>query len=216
MKKNGKLRVCVDFRDFNVATRKDMYVMAIENMLVDSTANNDLLSFMDGFFGYNHILITVEDIPKTAFRCPSSIGTFEWLVIPFGLKNAGATYQREINAILHDMLGHHMEVYIDDMVVKSRRTNDHVDHLRKSCVRMRHHQLKLNPLKCAFGVRVGNFVGFLVHQRGIEVDQNKAKAIASANAPKNKKEFQKFLVQVNYLRRFVSKMQVKPRNSLTW
>ena len=211
MKKNGKLRVCVDFRDFNVATPKDMYVMAIANMLVDSTANNELLSFMDGFFGYNRILITVEDIPKTTFRCPISIGTFEWLVMPFGLKNAGATYQRAMNAIFHDMLGHHMEVYIDDIVVKSRRTNDHVDHLRKSCVRMRHHQLKLNPLKCAFGVLAGNFVGFLVHQRGIEVDQNKAKAIASANAPQNKKELQKFLVQVNYLRRFISKMAGKTK-----
>ena len=92
MKKNGKLRVCVDFRDLNVATPKDMYVMPIADMLVDSTANNELLSFMDGFSSYNKILISVKDIPKTAFRCLSSIGTFEWLVMPFGLKNAGVTY----------------------------------------------------------------------------------------------------------------------------
>ena len=86
---------------------------------------------MNGFSGYNHILIAVEDIPKTAFRCPDSMGTFEWLVMAFGIKNASATYQREMNAIFHDMLGHHMEVYIDDIVVKSKRASDNADHLRK-------------------------------------------------------------------------------------
>ena len=170
MKKNGKLRVCVDFRDLNVATPKDMYVVPIVDLLVDSTANNELLSFMDGFSGYNHILIALEDIPKTAFRCPGSIGTFEWSVMPFGLKNSSSTYQGAMNSIFHDMLGHHMEVYIDDIVVKSKRVSENVDHLRKSFERMRHHQLKLNPLKCVFGVCVGNFLRFLVHQRGIQVD----------------------------------------------
>ena len=153
----------MDFRDLNVATPKDMYVMPIVNMLVDSTTNNELLSFMDGFSGYNQIQIVIEDISKTTFRCLSSIRTFEWLVMPFGLKNADATYQREMNAIFHDMLGHHMEVYIDDIVVKSKRVNAHVDHLRKSFESIRHHQLKLYPLKCAFGVRARNFLGFLVH-----------------------------------------------------
>ena len=122
----------MDFRDLNVATPKDMYVMPTVDILVDSIANNELLSFMDGFSYYNKILIVVEDIPKTTFRCPSSIRTFEWLVIPFGLKNVGASYQRAKNAIFHDMLGHHMEVYIDDIVVKSKRASEHEDHLRKS------------------------------------------------------------------------------------
>ena len=139
MKKNEKLRVCVDFRDLNVATPKDMHVMPIIDMLVDSTANNELLSLMDGFSSYNQILIVVEDIPKTTFRCLGSIGTFECMVMPFGLKNAGATYQRAMNAIFHDMLGHRLEVYIDDIVVKSKRANKHVDHLRKSFEMMRHH-----------------------------------------------------------------------------
>ena len=94
IKKNGKLRVCVDFRDLNAATHKDMYVMQIVDMLVDPTANNELFSFMDGFFRYNQILIIIDDIFKIAFRCLSSLGTFEWLVMPFGLKNAGPTCQR--------------------------------------------------------------------------------------------------------------------------
>ena len=188
IKKNGKLRLCVDFKDLKVATPKDMYVMPIADMLVDSTANNELLSFMDGLSGYKWILIAVEDIPKTTFRCPDYIGTFEWLVMPLGLKNAVATYQRAMNTIFHDMLGHHMGIYIDDIVVKSKRVSEHADHLRRSFERMRHHQSKLNKLICAFRVRAGNFLEFLVHQRGIEVGHNKEKAIASANAPQNKKE----------------------------
>ena len=173
----GKLRVCVDFKDLNASTPKDMYVMPIVGMLVDSTANIELLSFMDGFSRYNQILIAVDDITKTALRCPGSLGTFKWLVMPFGLKNAGATYKRAMNAIFHNMLGHHMEIYIDDIMVKSKKVVEHVNHLRKSFERMRLHQLKLNSLKCAFGVQEGDFLGFLVYQRGVEVYQNKAKAI---------------------------------------
>ena len=128
MKKNGKLRVCVDFRDLNAATPKDMYIMPIANMLVDSIANKELLSFMDGFSRYNQILIAIDDVSKTVFRCPSSLGTFEWLVMPFGLKNASTTYQRAMNAIFHDMLDHHMEIYIDDIMVKSKKAIEHVNH----------------------------------------------------------------------------------------
>ena len=161
--------------------------MPIADMLVNSTANNELLSFMGGFSGYYQILIVIDNISKTTFKCLGSIGTFEWLVMPFGLKNSSETYQRAMNVIFHDMLGHHMEIYIDDIVVKSKKVAEHVNHLRKSFERMRLHQLKLNSLKCAFGVRAINFLWFLVHQRGVEVDENKDKAIISSKNPKNKK-----------------------------
>ena len=104
MKKNGNLRVCADFRDLNAATSQDMYVMPIADMLVDSTTNNELLSFMEGFSRYNQVLIVVDDISKTVFRCFGSLGTFEWLVMPFGLKKDGATYQRSMNVVFHNML----------------------------------------------------------------------------------------------------------------
>ena len=147
MKNNEKLKVCVDFRDLSVVTPKDMYVMPIADMLVNSIANNELLSFIDGFSRYNQILIVINDVFKTAFRCLCSLGAFEWLVMPFGLKNIGATYQKTMNAIFHDMLNHHMEIYIDDIVVKSKKVIEHVNHLRKSFEMIRFHQLKLNPLK---------------------------------------------------------------------
>ena len=134
--------------------------------------------------------------------------------MPYSLKNASATYQRATNANFHDMLGHHMEIYIDDIVVKSRKVTEHVNYLRKFFEIMRLHKLKLNPLKCAFGVQAINFLGFMVHQRLVEVDQNKVKAIISAKAPQNKKELKIFLGHVNYLRRFVSNLvgNVTPQN----
>ena len=90
--------------------------------------------------------------------------------MPFGLKNVGATYQRAMNAIFHDMLGCHMEIYIDDIVVKYKKVAEYVNHLSKFFERIRLHQLKLNPLKCAFEVQAEIFFGFLVHQRGVGVD----------------------------------------------
>ena len=93
--------------------------MPIADMLVDTAANNGILTFIDEYSGYNQIYLAEEDIHKIAFRCPRSIRIFEWVVMPFELKNVGATYQRAMNLIFHDLIGKNMEVYIDDVVVKS-------------------------------------------------------------------------------------------------
>ncbi|KAM1768088.1 hypothetical protein ACFX12_046101 [Malus domestica] len=138
---------------------------------------------MDGNVGYNQIKMAKEDIHKIAFRCPGHIGAYEYLVMSFKLKNAGATYQRAMNAIFHDLIGHGMEVYIDDIVVKSKTEEQHLMDLRQALTRMRIHKLKMNPKKCAFGVRSGNFLGFLVHQRRVEVDKNKVRAIMETPTP---------------------------------
>ncbi|KAM3000897.1 hypothetical protein FF2_037258 [Malus domestica] len=121
LKKNGALRICTDFRNLNLATPKDEYTMSISDLLIDATANHAILSFMDGHAGYNQIFIAEADVHKTAFRCPGALDTYEWVVMPFGLKNAGATYQRAMNTIFHDLIGTIVEVYIDDVVVKSKR-----------------------------------------------------------------------------------------------
>jgi len=91
IKKNGTLRVCIDFRDLNSTTSKDAYPMPVAEMLVDSAAGIEYMSKLEGYSGYNQIFITKEDVSKTAFRCPEALGTYGWVVIPFGLKNAGAT-----------------------------------------------------------------------------------------------------------------------------
>ncbi|XP_058181448.1 uncharacterized protein LOC131299892 [Rhododendron vialii] len=209
IKKNGKVRICIDFRNLNTASPKDEYHMPVVDHLVDATAGYRFLSFMDGYSGYNQIFIAEEDTHKTAFRCPGYIGLFEWIVMAFGLKNAGATYQRTMNVIFHDLIGRFMEVYIDDIVVKSHTFDEHVDYLRQVLVRMRLYKLKMNAMKCAFGVTAGNFLGFLVHKKGIEVDKDKAKAIIEAQPPTNKQELQQFLGQVNFLRRFISNLSGK-------
>ncbi|GKV24416.1 hypothetical protein SLEP1_g34030 [Rubroshorea leprosula] len=211
LKKNEQLRVCVDFRNLNLVTPKDEYLMPIADLLVDEVARHKILSFMDDHSGYNQIFIADTDVPKTTFQCPGAVGTFEWVVMPFGLKNVGAIYQRAMNAIFHDMIGKFMKIYINDVVVKSHGEEDHLVHLRKSFEWMRQHCLKMNPLKCAFGVFAGNFLGYLVHERGLEVDKNKARAMIEAKPPQNKKELQRFLGQVNFLRRFISNLVGKTR-----
>ena len=126
--------------------------------------------------------------------------------MPFGLENAGATYQRAMNTIFHEYIGKFMEVYIDDVVIKSDAENIHLNNLRLAFEKMHRHNLKMNPLKCALGVSAGNFLGFLIHKKGIEVDKNKVKATIEAKHPSSKKELQIFLGKAKYLRRFISNL----------
>ncbi|CAL8174769.1 unnamed protein product [Prunus armeniaca] len=215
-RKTGVVRICVDYRNLNEASPKDEYSMPMADMLVDGAAYNQMLSFMDGNTGYNQIMVVEEDIHKTTFMCPGHIGAFEYTVMPFGLRNARATYQRAMNCIFHDMIGHSLEVYIDDVVIKSPEKKDHVSNMRKAFLRMRQHKLKMNTKKCVFGVLAGNFLGFLVHQRGIEVDKNKAKSIIEALPPWNKKKLQSLLGKINFLTRFISNSagKIQPFSSL--
>ena len=128
-KKDGKVRVCVDFRDLNKASPKDDFPLPHMDLLVDSTAGHHMLSFMDGFSGYNQILMASEDMEKTAFI--TEWGTYCYRVMPFGLKNAGATYQRAATTLFHDMMHRDVEVYVDDMIVKSRNRADHLAALQR-------------------------------------------------------------------------------------
>ncbi|KAK2982595.1 hypothetical protein RJ640_002084 [Escallonia rubra] len=116
-----------------------------------------------------------------------------------------------MNLIFHDMIVKFLEVYIDDVVVKSEDYQKHIEHLENAFIQIRKHGLKMNPLKCAFGVSAGNFLGFLVHKKGIEIDKNKAKAIIDDKPPSNKKELQRFLGQVNFLRRFIANLAGKTK-----
>ena len=165
--KNGKLRVYIDFRDLNKATLMDGYPMPIADILVDAAAGHKVISFMDGNVGYNQIFMAIEDIAKTVFRCPGAIGLYERVVITFGLKNAGATYQRAMNYIFHELTGRIVEIYIDDVVMKFEGYKEHLANLWETLECTRKLRLKMNPNKCAFGVSAGQFLGFMVHERGI-------------------------------------------------
>jgi hypothetical protein len=150
-----------------------------------------------------------EDVSKTTFICLGFIGLFEWVVITFVLKNAGATYQRAMNLIFHELLGNTVEVYIDDIVVKSTEFSSHIADLRKAFDKMCQYGLKMNPRKCAFGVSAGKFLGFIIHEHGIEIDPDRIKSIRNVGPPTCKVKMQKFLGKVNYLRRFISNLSEK-------
>jgi len=208
-KNNGKLRVCIDFRNLNKATPMDGYPMLVADLLVDAVARHRIISFMDGNVGYNQIFMAEEDIPKTAFRCPGHVGLFEWVVMTFGLKNARATYQRAMNFIFHEFIGKLVEIYIDDVVVKSRDFMKHLADLRKVLGCTRKHGLKMNPNKCAFDVSAGQFLGFMVHQRGIEISRRSIDAIGKVVSPTNKTELQSLIGKINLIRRFISNLSGK-------
>jgi hypothetical protein len=124
-------------------------------------------------------------------------------------ENAGATYQRAMNLIFHELLGNTVEVYIDDIVVKSVEFSSHIADLRKAFDKMRQYGLKINPRKCAFGILARKFLGFIVHEHGIEIDPDQIKSIQNVGPPTCKLEVQKFLGKVNYLCRFISNQAEK-------
>uniref|UniRef100_A0A2N9IUZ7 Uncharacterized protein n=1 Tax=Fagus sylvatica TaxID=28930 RepID=A0A2N9IUZ7_FAGSY len=208
-KKNGKWRVCVDFTDLNKACPKDPFPLPKIDQLVDSTAGHERMSFLDAFQGYHQIALRKEDQEKTAFITPR--GVFCYKVMPFGLKNAGATYQRMVTKMFSELLGRTVEVYIDDMVVKSVKGKDHIEDLERVFGILRRHNLKLNASKCAFGVGSGKFLGFLVTQRGIEANPDQIAAIQGLQPPKNVREVQKLTGMAAALNRFISKSAEKCR-----
>ena len=152
--------MCVDFTDPNKACPKDSFPLPRIDQLVDSTAEHKLLMFMDAFSGYNQIKMDEEDQEKTAFI--TSQGLYCYKVMSFELKNAGATYQRLVNKMFNKKISRNMEVYVDDMLVKSKEELAHLDDLRETFATLKQYQMKLNPSKCIFGVVLGKFLGFIV------------------------------------------------------
>jgi len=152
-----------------------------------------------------------EDIPKTIFRCSGHVGLFESIVMTFGLKNVGATYHRAMNFIFHEFIGKLVEIYIDDVVVKSENFIKHLADLRKVLECITKHGLKMNPNKSAFGVSAGQFLGFMVHQRGIEISRRSIDTLNKIVAPTNKTELQSLIGKINFIRRFISNLSGKIR-----
>ena len=189
----------MDFWELNKACPKDEFPLPNVDILVDAVAGHKRFSFMDGYSGYNQILMDPIDALKIAFRTP--FRNYFYRVMPFGLKNTGLTYQRTMTLIFGDMLHKQVEDYVDDLVVKAKNSVEHLIHLRQVFKRCREHNLRMNPSKCAFGVSLGKFLGFLVHHRRIDLDLTKAEAITTLSPPTTLKE----------LRSFVGKVSDRPR-----
>ena len=206
-KSNGKWRLCIDFTDINKACPKDSFPLPRIDLIVDTTESHELLSFMDAFSGYNQISMDPNDQEKTSFVTAQR--TYCYRVMPFGLKNAGATYQRLVNRMFQKQIGTTMEVYIDDMLVKSTTAELHIAHLSEAFQILRNYNMKLNPAKCAFGVSAGKFLGFIVNHRGIETNPDKIKVVLDMPSPSGIKEVQRLTRRIAALSRFVSRASDK-------
>ena len=174
-KKNGKWRMCVDYTSLNKACPKDSYPLPRIDQVVDSTAGCETLCFLDAYSGYHQIAMKESDQLATSFITP--FGMFCYTTMPFGLKNAGATYQRCMNKCFGELLGRTVEAYVDDIVVKSKRTDHLVEDLRLVFAKLRKNVIKLNPEKCTFGVPSGMLLGYVVSERGIEANPTKIEAV---------------------------------------
>ncbi|XP_050889380.1 uncharacterized protein LOC127094613 [Lathyrus oleraceus] len=202
-KNNGKWRMCVDYTDLNRACPKDAFPLPNIDSLVDNSAGFKLLSFMDAYSGYNQIPMSPADKKHTAFMTPT--GNYYYNVMPFGLKNAGATYQRMMNKVFKDEIGDMLEVYMDDMIVKSHEEVTHARHLTKVFEQARQCKMRFNPEKCTFGVRAGKFLGFYLTERGIEANPDKCRAFSEFPTPKTKKSIQSLNGVLASLSRFIAK-----------
>ncbi|KAK0603543.1 hypothetical protein LWI29_006081 [Acer saccharum] len=200
-KKNNQWRMCVDFTDLNKACPNDSFPLPRIDQLVDATAGHETLSFMDAYSGYNQIKMHKPDEEKTAFTTDQ--GLYCYTVMPFGLKKA--TYQRLVNKMFARQIGRNMEVYVDDMLTKHITADRHTDDLRETFDVLVKYGMKLNPTKCVFGVPSGRFLGYQVHQRGIEVNPEKIQALAKMVSPRTLKDVQKLTGCLASLSRFIAK-----------
>jgi hypothetical protein len=148
-KMNGKWRVCVDYTDLNKACPKDPFPLPHIDAMVDATAGHEMLTYMDASSGFNQTKMYPPDQESTAFM--TERGIYCYNAMPFGLRNAGSTYQRLVNQMFRDQIGDIMEVYIDDMVVKSKYASDRIEHLKIAFEILDRYNMKLNPSKCTFG-----------------------------------------------------------------
>ena len=203
-KKNRKIRVCIDFRDLNAACPKDEFPLPITDVMIDNTCGFERMSFMDGFSGYNQIKMYPEDQKYTSFRTP--LGVYCYTVMPFGLKNAGATYQRAMSTIFQKHLRKTVECYVDDIAVKSHDKNKHLAGLRTIFDIMRTYQLKMNPTKSFLGVASGKFRGFVVTSKGIHLDPEKIQAIQEMQPPRSLGELRGLQGHLAYIRRFIANL----------
>ena len=161
------------------------------------------MSFLDIFQGYHQIALSPVDHEKTGFITP--FGIYCYKVMSFGLKNTGATYQQMVIKMFKDLIRKMMEIYIDDMLVKSKLTQTHLEDLKETFWIFRLHKLWLNASKCAFGVGSRKFLGFMVSQRGIEVNPDQIKAIQDLKAPQTHKEIQRLTRMTVALNWFISR-----------
>jgi hypothetical protein len=202
-KKNGKWRMCIDFTNLNKAYPKDNFPLPRIDKIVDSAAGCEVMSLLDCFSGYHQIYMKEEDKANTSFITP--FGTYCFVRMPEGLKNAGSTFSRPTKRILEDQMGRNIFTYVDDIVIASKNKEDHLSDLAETFANMREARLCLNLEKCIFGVPQGKILSYLISHRGIEANPSKIQAIKDMAPPQSTKDIQWLTGRLAALNKFISR-----------
>jgi hypothetical protein len=220
-KKDGSLRLCVDYRSLNKISRKDRYPIPLINDLLDAPKRARYYTKIDLRHAYHLVRIAEGDEWKTAFR--TRYGSFEWLVMPFGLSNAPAVFQRFMNDIFADMLDVSVVVYLDDILIYSDDMDSHRRHVKEVLRRLRKNGLYASEKKCSFHQEQVEFLGYILSPKGLAMDDSKVKVIQDWPVPRKVKDIQSFLGFANFYRRFIqdySKITIPltrlTRKGVTW
>jgi hypothetical protein len=187
--KGGKWRMCVNYTGLNKACPKVPYPLPHIDQIVDSTAGCETMSFLDAYSGYHQIRMKESNQLATSFITP--FGMYCYVTMPFGLRNAGATYQRCMNHVFGEHIGRTVEAYVDGIIVKTRKASDLLSDLEVTFRCLKAKGVKLNPEKCVFGVPRGMLLGFIVSERGIKANPEKIAAITSMGPIKDLKGVQR-------------------------
>jgi hypothetical protein len=202
-KANGKWRMCIDFTNINKACPKDEFPLPRIDSLVDATATSELMSLLDCYSGYHQIWMKKEDEPKTTFITPS--GSYCYLQMPEGLKNVEGSFSRMTAKVLSSQIGMNVLTYVDDIIVKSMKQENHIADLQQTFSNFRKAGPKLNPEKCVFRVKKGKFLGCLVSTKGIEANPNKIEVILWMEPPRTRKGAQRLTGRLTSLNRLISR-----------
>ncbi|GJV44877.1 reverse transcriptase domain-containing protein [Tanacetum coccineum] len=206
-KHNDSWRMCVDFKDLNKACPKDGYPLPEIDWKVESLCGYPFKCFLDAYKGYHQIQMAKEDEKRTAFI--TSQGIFYYSKMPFGLKNTGATYQRLVDKVFQKQIGRNLEVYVDNLVIKSRTEQEIIRDMEETFKTLKEINMKLNPKKCTFGMRECTFLGYNVNAEGLRVCPDKVEAVLNLPSPKCLKDVQKLNGKLASLNRFLSKSTEK-------
>ncbi|GKB73827.1 reverse transcriptase domain-containing protein [Tanacetum coccineum] len=207
-KSNGTWRMCIDFTSLNKACPKDSYPLPDIDQKIESLEGFKLKCFLDAYKGYHQIRMAKEDEEKTSFHTEQ--GTFCYEKMPFGLKNAGATYQRRLmDNMFTSQLGRNIEIYVDDMVIKSKNEGNLISDIVETFDTLRKANMKLNPKKCTFGVETGQFLGYMITNEGIKANPEKVQAIINMTSPRTLREVQALNGKLAALGRFLAKSTEK-------
>ena len=200
-KEVGDIRICIDFKNLNRASLKDNYPILAMEQILQSVSRSTMLSLLDGFFGYNQVLVSKEDHLKTTFQ--TKWGTYSYDKMHFGLINVGDTFQRAMDIAFRGLLNKSVVVYLDDITMYSKIREEHVPHFKAIFERCRWYKIYLNPKKIIFDSEEGTLLGFVISPKGITIDPGRIEAIKAIVLPQNKKAMQSFLGKINFVRRFI-------------